>query len=232
MLRRDDSTESLPPPHSVQTLAARFAAATTPNPLTLEKSRPLVPRWCHSPEKNGWEKQEIPIEEQEELEEEDDEHRETPTSDTEPGMSASPSVTHLRALWEKISAERPAHQPQPSLPTYESRQWRWLRPTLDPLCRQQQNRTRIICGIKTLTINATKVHEIELTCHACDSAFVLRAAHDCGATGEDADKKAIEDSRAVAPLETSEPPDAFPAPRAKGLEWLRDDHTEYINIAC
>ncbi|KAJ3004532.1 hypothetical protein HKX48_001171 [Thoreauomyces humboldtii] len=71
----------------------------------------------------------------------------------------------------------------------------------------------IVCGIRSFTVDGTKLHEIELSCHGCASSFVLRAAHDCGVT---------------------DGTDGFTLPisRDKGLEWLRGDRADYINIAC
>lgn len=67
----------------------------------------------------------------------------------------------------------------------------------------------IVCGVKTLTVNGTKVHEIELGCQQCASSFVLRAAHECSNTN----------------------PDEL-AYQERGLEWLRDERSDYINIIC
>ncbi|KAJ3164930.1 hypothetical protein HDU88_004910 [Geranomyces variabilis] len=94
----------------------------------------------------------------------------------------------------------------------------------------------VVCGIKTLTVDAAKVHEIELSCRACASAFVLRAAHDCAEAegGEMLDEEYAR-SECMTPEgydPLTAPPEAFPTPRAKGLEWLQDEQAEYINIAC
>ena len=37
----------------------------------------------------------------------------------------------------------------------------------------------IVCGVKTLTIHGTKVHQIELECYGCKTSCIMTAVHDC-----------------------------------------------------
>ncbi|KAI9097416.1 hypothetical protein DFS34DRAFT_650227 [Phlyctochytrium arcticum] len=96
----------------------------------------------------------------------------------------------------------------------------------------------LICGVKTLTINQTKVHEIELKCHGCASSFVLRAAHDCGDEEATQGCGQIEDpvksDTLIQQAARDTAPDTSRIPREPGLEWLRDEHadSDYINIIC
>ncbi|KNC98790.1 uncharacterized protein SPPG_05767 [Spizellomyces punctatus DAOM BR117] len=88
----------------------------------------------------------------------------------------------------------------------------------------------IVCGVKTLTINGTKVHEIDLRCHACSSCFVLRAAHECGDDDDTNDQRVSEDEQSRE--KSGEPASNHLKHREPGLEWLRDERADYINIIC
>ena len=37
----------------------------------------------------------------------------------------------------------------------------------------------VVCGIKTITVNDIKMHQVELTCHHCASSFIMTAVHEC-----------------------------------------------------
>ncbi|TPX70349.1 hypothetical protein SpCBS45565_g01751 [Spizellomyces sp. 'palustris'] len=89
----------------------------------------------------------------------------------------------------------------------------------------------IVCGVKTLTINGTKVHEIDLCCHACSSCFVLRAAHECGDDDDTEDQKISEEDEQYRE-KSGKPASTHLGHREPGLEWLRDERADYINIIC
>lgn len=89
----------------------------------------------------------------------------------------------------------------------------------------------IVCAVKTFTVNGHKVHEIDLRCKECTSSFILTAAHECA---DDDDVVTL-----PSPLEKTNEAEHQNKEiqwsrkiniKESGLEWLRDETTEYVNI--
>ncbi|KAJ3225404.1 hypothetical protein HK099_006862 [Clydaea vesicula] len=94
------------------------------------------------------------------------------------------------------------------------------------LKKKKHNCDMIVCGVKTLTVDGRKVHEIDLKCHSCNSQFVLSAAHECADSDEDEGVMEITSSKGDE--NDSIYGDLFTSNR--GLEWLTDGDKDCINL--
>nr|KAJ3423184.1 Mediator of DNA damage checkpoint protein 1 [Polyrhizophydium stewartii] len=137
-------------------------------------------------------------------------------------MLRAASVTELRRFWEGVGRQQHEHSfsqggsgtLSPEDDTIGSLSHAGREVVADTPCANiggfDALPRRPVFALKTLVVNDAKVHEIEFCCTACRSAFVLRAAHHCTSDKEQA---------------TQQPP-----AQQQGLEWLRDQRREHVNL--
>ncbi|KAI8925665.1 hypothetical protein BC831DRAFT_512372 [Entophlyctis helioformis] len=153
-------------------------------------------------------------------------------------MLKANSVADLKTFWEDVGRQtRSSTAPKPR-----------------PLAADDDVET-IAFALKTLEVNSVKVHEIEFRCLTCQSAFVLRAAHECEALKQAFESHASTHLQASHAHVTSvnahssndDGKDGRAAGRGRntdkmfemrddpynekqGIEWLRDTTRDHVNM--